>query len=112
MTLRTAVYIFLAIAVLNLYVGGNNAGGDAAHVGGAIAGAYLIRRPHLLRDILTGFGLIRPRQGSPSRRAKSARSDSAGDMAQVDALLGKISAQGIESLTDAERAVLRRAAGR
>lgn len=112
MTLRTAVYIFLAIAVLNLYVGGNNAGGDAAHVGGAVAGAYLIRRPHLLRDMLTGFGLIRAGQASPSRRARRDRPVGAGDMAQVDALLGKISAHGIESLTDAERAVLRRAAGR
>lgn len=116
MKLRTAVYIFLAIAVLNLYVGGNNAGGDAAHVGGAIAGAYLIRRPHLLRDILTGFGLIKSRASggaaSPRRTPDVDQRGRGSERDQVDALLGKISAQGIESLTDSERAVLRRAAGR
>ncbi|HYE02172.1 MAG TPA: rhomboid family intramembrane serine protease, partial [Phycisphaerales bacterium] len=50
MRLRTAVLIFLALALLNLFRGGPNAGGDAAHVGGALAGAYFARRTHLLRD--------------------------------------------------------------
>lgn len=56
--LRTAAYIFLAIAVFNLFRGGQNAGGDAAHVGGAIAGAYLIRHAYILWDYATLYGLF------------------------------------------------------
>jgi membrane associated rhomboid family serine protease len=103
MRLRTAVYIFLAIAVFNLWRGGDNAGGDAAHVGGALAGAYLIRRPDLLRDILAGFGLnrARDRRATPEPRRTA-----------VDSVLAKIRTHGTSSLTEAERAILHRASGR
>jgi len=65
MRLRTAAYAFTALAAVNLARGGNNAGGDAAHIGGALAGFYFIRHTHLLRDFFEILG--------PSRKHKAGR---------------------------------------
>ncbi len=102
MKLRTAVYIFLGLAAINLLRGGNNAGGDAAHVGGAVAGAFFIRRAHLLRDFFDVF--------SDSRKPKAPLPE----VLAVDRILEKIHEHGLESLTPSEREVLHRqsAAGR
>lgn len=83
MRLRTAVYLFVGLATLNLLRGGHNAGGDAAHVGGAIGGAYFIRHTHLLREFFDVFGSSRstskgrvgpraagPRATGPTRPAR------------------------------------------
>lgn len=43
LTLRTMVLIYLGFAVLMVWTGGANAGGEAAHLGGAVAGFLLIR---------------------------------------------------------------------
>jgi membrane associated rhomboid family serine protease len=45
---KTLAYIMLAFAVYTVFTRGNNAGGEAAHLGGAALGWYLIRNPHLL----------------------------------------------------------------
>jgi membrane associated rhomboid family serine protease len=110
MRLQTAVYIFLALAVVNLWQGGANAGGDAAHVGGAMVGAYLIRRPHLLRDILAALWLHKRGGGGDAARLAGPPPKSERDA--VERILAKISSDGIQSLNESERAVLRRAAGR
>jgi membrane associated rhomboid family serine protease len=98
MRLRTVVYIFLALAVINLMRGGHNAGGDAAHVGGAIAGVILIRRAHWLRDF---FDVL------DDSRKPQWKSD-APSPATIDRILDKVRAEGLESLTPAEREALRR----
>lgn len=95
MKMRTAVYLFLAFAAMNLIYGGNNAGGDAAHVGGAIAGYYFIRHMYLLRDF---FDFV----GAPRERSRS------GLAAEADRILDKVRLEGTASLTDAERDTLRR----
>jgi membrane associated rhomboid family serine protease len=97
MRLRTAVYLFLGLAVFNLVRGAQNAGGEAAHVGGAIAGAFFIRRTHLLRDFFDLF--------SDSRKARHAPPS---EGAAVDRILGKIRDHGLESLTPSEREILHR----
>ena len=56
MQLRTAVYLFVLFALINLLRHGDNAGGDAAHMGGALAGAFFIRHPHLLHSVLRAMG--------------------------------------------------------
>ncbi len=105
MRLQTAVYIFLALAVVNLFQGGHNAGGDAAHVGGAAAGAFFIRRPHLLRDILAALWLHKgPRRGDPAPVPPRSEREA------VEQILAKISRDGLHSLSESERAVLKRAA--
>ena len=46
--LRTFAWLLLAYAVYNVFTAGHNAGGEAAHLGGAAAGYLLIREPKLL----------------------------------------------------------------
>src|SRR5947207_11272537 len=48
--LKWFAYGYVVVAAWNLLRGGANAGGDAAHIGGAIAGFFFIRNAHLLRD--------------------------------------------------------------
>jgi len=86
MRLATAAYLFFALAMFNLITGGQNAGGDAAHVGGAIAGFLLIRNTHFLNEFLGFFGSERPvgrpsgprRGGGGSRKRRSGRQGESG----------------------------------
>jgi rhomboid family protein len=112
------VYGYFAIALYNLITAGHNQGGDAAHVGGALAGYFFIRRPHLLRDFFDVFG--DSRKGIPSKKSKtkpgrnkpiaSKRAGKAaggvGGAGDVDKILDKINRDGLASLTDAERRTL------
>ncbi|MBL8991502.1 MAG: rhomboid family intramembrane serine protease [Phycisphaerae bacterium] len=98
--LRVAVYLFATIAAVNLFAGTSNAGGEAAHVGGAIAGFYFIRRTHLLRDFFDITG--------DSRRPPAAgRAPARPDAAELDRVLTKIQAEGRGRLTEREIQVLR-----
>lgn len=108
MRLRTAVYAFTLLSFGNLIFGpitGGNRGGDAAHIGGAIAGYYFIRHMHLLRDFFDVFGDSR----GPKASARAAAATSAPPpSAEVNRILAKISASGMASLTDAEKLTLQR----
>lgn len=97
--LKWFAYGYVAIALFNLIAQGQNAGGDAAHIGGAIAGFFFIRNAHLLRDFFDIFG--DSRQG---RRVARSRPDAG----EVDRILSKLHTDGFRSLTDAEKATLRR----
>lgn len=48
MKLRTLAWVMIGIAVYTIFSQGMNAGGEAAHLGGAAVGAALIRRPEVL----------------------------------------------------------------
>lgn len=48
MRIRTLAYGLVVLALFIVYTGGNNAGGEAGHLGGAMLGAFLIRFPGLL----------------------------------------------------------------
>lgn len=105
MRLATAVYIFAALALANLLTGGGNAGGDAAHIGGALAGAYLVRNPQKLREIVR----LVPRwpwraAGAPTARPPGTIED------EIDRILDKADDEGTESLTPREREFLHRVA--
>jgi membrane associated rhomboid family serine protease len=50
MRLRTLAWVFIAIAVYTVFTRGRNAGGEAAHLGGAIVGFLLMQGEHLLSD--------------------------------------------------------------
>lgn len=112
MKLRTLVYIYLGLATLNLFFGrylswfplinSYNAGGDAAHLGGAIAGAFFIRRIHLLRDFWDVWSDSRK-----ERRAANVARDEGLRRAEIDRILDKVKVTGLHSLTDREKAVLR-----
>lgn len=105
MKLSTLAYVLTAVAFFVVLTGGSNAGGQAAHIGGALAGFYFIRHTHLLRDF---FDILGPRKAKGA--AKAARGDRAApDNAEIDRILAKVSMQGLHSLTEAERRTLRRA---
>jgi len=109
MKLWQVAYGFVALAALNLLLSGHNAGGDAAHIGGALAGFYFIRHTHLLRDFFDFFTLSRKSRGSRRSTAASPRSRRTPDDTEIDRILAKIATQGLHSLTDAEKRALRTA---
>jgi membrane associated rhomboid family serine protease len=49
--LKTLAWIFIGIAVYTVFSQGHNAGGEAAHLGGAVAGYLLIQFPQVLRPL-------------------------------------------------------------
>lgn len=95
-------YGYVGIALFNLLSGGRNAGGDAAHLGGALAGYFFIRRTHLLRDFFDVFG------SRSERAARAAADPRAPHAAEVDRILTKVREFGLASLDEEEKDVLRR----
>jgi rhomboid family protein len=111
MELRTLAWALVGIGVFVVMTGGHNAGGEAAHLGGAVVGFFLIRRPTLLN-----FAEFR-RQPRPPQRvffepmAPHDRSDPDQD-AELDRILAKVKDHGLQSLTDREKDYLQRATDR
>ena len=112
MTMRQLALLVLGIAVVAVLTGfGGNAGGEAGHLGGAILGYLLMRRPGWLGwaagrepDVeiipptaFSRWGAVKPRLEVDARTSL-----------EVDRILDKISEHGMHSLTPAERATLDR----
>ncbi|HRQ72557.1 MAG TPA: rhomboid family intramembrane serine protease [Phycisphaerales bacterium] len=95
-------YGYVALATVNLLAGGANAGGDAAHLGGAAAGYFFIRNSHLLRDFFDVMKDSRREGGSP-RPSRHRRSDD-----EVGKVLAKVRQEGLGSLTEREKRILQR----
>jgi membrane associated rhomboid family serine protease len=103
---RTGAYLMFLFALGNLIVGGSNAGGDAAHVGGAIAGFFFIRRSYLLADF---FAVGRRPSGERSRGFSFWKApDPAAEQQKLDAILDKVQQHGVHSLSASERRFLQR----
>jgi membrane associated rhomboid family serine protease len=49
--LKTIAWIFIGLAVFTVFFNGHNAGGQSAHLGGALAGYLLIQFPQVLRPL-------------------------------------------------------------
>jgi len=108
MRLRTMAYLYVGIAVVSILFEARNAGGEAAHLGGAIAGAFFIRNSHLLRDFFDVFKDSRRTPPRPSKRfAQAAQPDLSHDQ-EVDRILAKVKAQGVHSLSEREKRILAR----
>ena len=87
MRLATMAYALVGISFFTLLVNGHNAGGEAGHLGGAIAGWYFIRQPHQLHNFFDILGKADPtshhyraggtrgRAGQPSRNAEQQKID-------------------------------------
>ena len=110
MRLRTLAYTLVAVAMATLILGSGNAGGEAAHLGGAIAGFWLIRRPHLLHRLFDWMGTVDPT--SRSRRVRRNQARGVVEIAEIDRILDKIRRQGLHALSEAERQALREASRR
>jgi len=102
--LRYFALAIIGIAVLTLLQHGQNAGGEAAHLGGAIAGWWIAQRPHLLDDFFPFFHRIDGR-----RAPRPARREASVSEAEIDRILDKVREQGLGSLTERERESLRTA---
>lgn len=121
---RKLAYFFAGLAMFNLLFApwipgwvsrvtflplGTNQGGDAAHVGGALAGYFLIRNTHLLRDFFDIWGKPRRRKpAGPRRDVLYKFPGSVPDDPEAERVLDKVRAQGMESLTEEEREILKR----
>lgn len=115
--IRTLAYAYVAIAGISLLLGSRNAGGEAAHLGGAIAGYFFVRNSHLLHDFFDVFGRTPPPPDSPKGRRKAQKGErlraaakkNAPSDAEIDRILAKVATQGLQSLSDAEKKSLERA---
>ena len=109
MKLKVFAYGYVALALFQLLGGSSNAGGEAAHIGGAIAGFYFIRNSHHLLDFFDVFGDSRAgsKKARPARGPKPKRG--APTAAEVDRILAKVATEGIGSLTDKEKQTLNKA---
>ncbi len=102
MSMRVMALIFLGIAALNVLVAGSNAGGDAAHLGGALLGAVLVRYPNVLNwaDRVSPSAIQDGvNKGRYERKVK--QEQAAED--ELDQLLDKVSSQGLHSLSNKEK---------
>ncbi len=108
MRLATAAYGMAILAFINLVTGAANAGGEAAHMGGALAGFFFIRHTHLLHDFFDIFGSAK-KAGAGARDSAARKISRAPSDGELDRILSKVATGGLHSLTEAERRTLRRA---
>ena len=118
---RTLFWVSIAFALFGIVIGGGGVA-HAAHLGGLVAGYAFVRWGAAARESLWGWRTFRPTQrkrelvstvsarNSPWSRSSAKRS---GDLPpeefisrEVDPILDKISAHGIQSLTERERKIL------
>jgi len=110
--LKWFAYGYVGIAAFFLITGSNNAGGEAAHLGGAIAGFFFIRNAHLLRDFFDVFADSRkPKRdrGAKPKTKEPGWGRRVPSQAEVDRILAKVGTEGIHSLTGEEKKTLREA---
>lgn len=119
--MRTFAYAYVLIALVSLLWGTANAGGEAAHVGGAIAGYFFIRNSHLLRDFFDVFtDSRRARGGGGGAKTKDKKplffkSEAEKDkefQKQVDEVLDKVRTKGMHTLSEKEKKILQEATRR
>lgn len=109
MRLRTLAYGLVILALFVVITGGQNAGGEAGHLGGALAGFYFIRNPRHLHGFFDILGRVDPSSHHYRDRPGRACKPSAD---QVDRILDKVNAEGVQSLTAKEKKVLAQASRR
>lgn len=110
MKLKTLAYGLVLVAAASVLFRWNNAGGEAAHLGGALAGWYFIHRPDRLRSFFDFLGRADPTSSYHSARRvqRAGNGDrSAPSTAEVDRILDKVRAGGLASLNESERRTLR-----
>ena len=110
LSMRTVALVFLGIAALSVIAGSANAGGDAAHLGGALLGFVLVKAPRSLgwAEGSSSGGGSGPSLGQRVREAKQRRrrQNEQDREAEVDRILAKVREQGLQSLTRREKKTL------
>jgi membrane associated rhomboid family serine protease len=103
MRLSTMAYVLVGLALVTVIFGGNNAGGEAAHLGGAAAGWYFIRHPHHLNGFFDFLGKADPTSEHFAWRDRGAKQE------DIDRILDKIHNKGLQSLSSKEKKILHNA---
>ena len=106
MTVRTMALLFLAIAAGTVIFAGHNAGGEAAHLGGAAAGFLFVHNARWL-DVGAGWKLSRSRGNWKKKQEEQQVTQEA-----IDRILEKVHDKGLASLSSWEKRQLRRATER
>lgn len=113
MSMRVFAILALGISTVAILFNLNNAGGEAGHLGGAIFGFIFMKFPRLL-----AFAGKKRTDGRRIVDAKVVRESKMRprisinlDESEIDRILDKVNREGIQSLTEEEREVLRRVAG-
>ena len=102
--LATVAYALVGMSLVSLLTAGHNAGGEAAHLGGALAGMYFIRHPRHLHGFFDILGRADPTSHHYSQRRRTSPKRQ-----EIDRILAKISRSSIHSLTSEEKRTLREA---
>ena len=93
---------------------GHNAGGQAAHLGGALLGFILMKNPYLLSFLdshsrsgkrVVDAQVVREQKLRPKIHINL-------DDSEVDRILDKVNREGMQSLSESEKNILKRAAGK
>ena len=111
--LVTLAYGLVVAAIVMLFFQTANAGGEAAHLGGAIAGFYFIRNPQHLHGFFDFMGRADPTsRSSQARKLRYGKASSAVADSEIDRILAKIHEKGLHSLSAKEKKALREASKR
>jgi membrane associated rhomboid family serine protease len=101
MRLSTMAYVLVGLALLAVVFRSTNAGGEAAHLGGAAAGWYFIRNPRHLSGFFDFLGKADPTsEHFAFRKSNKVRND------EVDRILDKVHRKGLPSLSTKEKKIL------
>ena len=109
LSMRQLAIALLAISVGTILLKFGNEGGEAGHLGGAILGFILMRYPQLLgRESPFDHHLPRIFSKPPAPKLRPQSTVEKDQDSAVDAILDKISRDGFQSLTQAERDFLQK----
>ncbi|MGB0991848.1 MAG: rhomboid family intramembrane serine protease [Akkermansiaceae bacterium] len=117
MSIRVLAFLMLGYSCLAVVFGLPNAGGEAAHLGGALLGFILMKKPQLLSWLGGGADRKRKQQRKKTidrHRARESKMKPRIEIdlndTKVDAILDKVNREGIQSLTEKEKKILKKAA--
>jgi len=111
MKLQTMAMLFIGIAMLSLIAGSPNAGGEAAHLGGAALGWFLIKNPRWL-DFAERLSPQDLQKNWAAKTTQRNRNKHIEEDAEVNRILDKVRRQGLNSLTNREKKHLQQATDR
>ena len=105
MSMRVMALMFMGLAFLSVMAGTPNAGGEAAHLGGALLGFLLVKYPRSL-NWADRFSPSAIQDGMNKGRFERKKKREAAGQEEVNRILDKVREKGIASLTRKEKNTL------